>query len=141
MSFQSTKFYSVVSQTCPRCHQGPLFVNKNPYKMENWDKMHADCPVCNLHFEREPGFFQGSMYVSYGLGVALSVAVVMVNFMFGFDPIRYFITNTVALFGLAPLLFRWSRAIYLNVFVAFDPSSQRSKGQSASDSMISHPSA
>jgi hypothetical protein len=34
-----------------------------------------------------------------------------------------------------------SRAIYLNVFVAFDPNAKRSKGQSASDSMISHPGA
>jgi hypothetical protein len=81
------------------------------------------------------------MYVSYGLGVALSVAVVMVNLMIGFDPIRYFITNTVALLGLAPLLFRWSRAIYLNVFVSFDPNAKRPNTQSASDSMISQPGA
>jgi len=141
MSFQATKLYSVATQTCPRCHQGQLFINKNPYKIDNWDKMHADCPVCKIHFEREPGFFQGSMYVSYGLGVALSVAVVMVNFMIGFDPIRYFITNTVALLGLAPLLFRWSRAIYLNIFVSFDPNAKRPNTQSASDSMISQPGA
>jgi hypothetical protein len=123
MSFQSTKLYSVVSQTCPRCHQGPLFVNKNPYKLENWDKMHADCPVCKLHFEREPGFFQGSMYVSYALGVALSVAVVLLNWMVGFNPIAYFISNTLALIVLAPLLFRWSRALYLNIFISYDKKS------------------
>ena len=123
MSFQSTKLYSVVSQTCPRCHQGPLFVNKNPYKMENWDKMHADCPVCKLHFEREPGFFQGSMYVSYALGVALSVGVVLLNWLVGFNPIAYFISNTVALIVLAPLLFRWSRALYLNIFISYDKQS------------------
>ena len=86
--------------------------------------MHADCPVCKLHFEREPGFFQGSMYVSYALGVALSVFIVLVNLVFGFDPVRYFITNTIALLGLAPMLFRWSRAIYLNIFVSFDPKTQ-----------------
>lgn len=141
MAFSSSKLYSVVTQTCPRCHQGSLFINKNPYKFENWDKMHADCPVCNLHFEREPGFFQGSMYVSYGLGVALSVAVVAVNFMFGFDPIRYFITNTVALLGLAPLLFRWSRALYLNIFIAYNKKFKKSKHQSASDSMTVQPGA
>lgn len=86
--------------------------------------MHDDCPVCKLHFEREPGFFQGSMYVSYGLGVALSVLIVLVNFVIGFDPFKYFIINTIALLGLAPMLFRWSRAIYLNIFVSFDPKTQ-----------------
>lgn len=141
MSFQSTKLYSVVSQTCPRCHQGPLFVNKNPYKMENWDKMHADCPVCNLHFEREPGFFQGSMYVSYALGVALSVGVVLLNWILGFDPIVYFISNTVALIVLAPLLFRWSRALYLNIFIKYEKQPNPSKAQRASDSIISQPGA
>jgi hypothetical protein len=85
--------------------------------------MHADCPVCKLHFEREPGFFQGSMYVSYALGVALSVAVVLLNWMVGFNPIAYFISNTLALIVLAPLLFRWSRALYLNIFISYDKKS------------------
>lgn len=32
-------------------------------------EMNATCPVCGHRFEREPGFFQGAMYVSYGLGI------------------------------------------------------------------------
>lgn len=139
MSFQSTKLYSVVAQTCPRCHEGPLFINKNPYKLENWDKMHADCPICKLHYEREPGFFQGSMYVSYALGVALSVVVVLMNLIFGFNPVIYFISNTIALIVLAPLLFRWSRALYLNVFIRYDKQFSTSKTQRSSDSIVSQP--
>ena len=27
--------------------------------------MHPRCPVCNLEFDREPGYFTGAMYVSY----------------------------------------------------------------------------
>jgi len=141
MAFSSSKLYSVVAQTCPRCHQGSLFINKNPYKIENWDKMHADCPVCALHFEREPGFFQGSMYVSYILGVALSVVVVLLNVAIGFDPITYFISNTLALIVLAPLLFRWSRALYSNIFIAYDKKFKNTKHQSASDSIAVQPGA
>lgn len=139
MAFSSTKLYSVVAQTCPRCHQGSLFINKNPYKIENWDKMHADCPVCTLHFEREPGFFQGSMYVSYILGVGLSAGVVLLNLLFGFNPIAYFISNTLALIILAPILFRWSRALYLNLFIAYDERFKKSKHQRASDSITTQP--
>lgn len=117
---KGSKVYSVITQTCPRCQSGPLFINKNPYKIEGWEKMHENCPNCGLHYEREPGFYQGAMYVSYALGVALSVAVVLVNLLFGFNPIIYFITNTLALIGLAPFLFRWARAIYLNIFIKYD---------------------
>ncbi|MEZ5172952.1 MAG: DUF983 domain-containing protein [Bacteroidia bacterium] len=122
MSFRNTKLYSILNGKCPRCHDGDLFINKKAYKLENWDKMHSDCPSCGLHYEMEPGFFQGAMYVSYALGVALSVGVVIVNVLFGFNPIYYFISNTLALLLFAPLLFRWSRGLYLNIFIKYDQS-------------------
>ncbi len=41
--------------------------------------MHDECPSCGLRFNREPGYFLGAMYVSYGLALvaigALSVAL------------------------------------------------------------------
>jgi len=37
--------------------------------------MHDRCPACGLHFNREPGYFLGAMYVSYGLGVGFILAV------------------------------------------------------------------
>ena len=94
MAFKGTKLYSILGQKCPRCQEGPLFINKNPYKLKNWDKMHSDCPVCELHYEREPGFFQGAMYVSYALGVALSVAVLIADILVGFNALEFFIANT-----------------------------------------------
>ena len=33
--------------------------------------MHDRCPQCGLHFDREPGYFLGAMYISYGLGLGL----------------------------------------------------------------------
>lgn len=33
--------------------------------------MHERCPECELKFEREPGYFLGAMYVSYGIGVII----------------------------------------------------------------------
>jgi uncharacterized protein (DUF983 family) len=129
MSFRSTKLYSVISGTCPRCHQGQLFINKNPYKLDGWDKMHADCQVCGLHFEREPGFFQGAMYVSYAFGVALSVGIVSLNLLFGFNPLYYIISNTITLLLLAPILFRWSRSLYLNIFVSYESSKDPGKAK------------
>jgi len=36
--------------------------------------MHDRCPACGLHFDREPGYFLGAMYISYGLGLAIICA-------------------------------------------------------------------
>ena len=33
--------------------------------------MNERCSVCDLKFEREPGYFLGAMYVSYGLGLVI----------------------------------------------------------------------
>lgn len=63
--------------------------------------------------------FQGAMYVSYALGVALSVGVLLVNLLFGFNVIWYFVSNTLALFLMAPFLFRWARALYMNIFISY----------------------
>jgi hypothetical protein len=37
--------------------------------------MYERCPVCDLKFERESGYFLGAMYISYGLGV-INVALI-----------------------------------------------------------------
>jgi uncharacterized protein (DUF983 family) len=34
-------------------------------------RMHDRCPVCDLKFEREPGYFLGARYVSFGLGIVI----------------------------------------------------------------------
>ena len=47
--------------------------------------MHPQCPVCGLRYHREPGYFLGAMYISYGLAVPLMVA--------------FFLAGAVDLFG------------------------------------------
>jgi len=34
-------------------------------------RMHERCPVCDLVFEREPGYFLGALYISYGISTIL----------------------------------------------------------------------
>jgi len=35
--------------------------------------MHADCPHCNLKFEREQGYFVGAIYINYAATIAVAV--------------------------------------------------------------------
>jgi uncharacterized protein DUF983 len=82
--------------------------------------MNATCPVCGHRFEREPGFFQGAMFVSYGIGTAyLGVLAIVAN---GFLVPRIGVVATagciivVHLAGI-PALFRYSRVIWAHLNV------------------------
>jgi uncharacterized protein (DUF983 family) len=59
-----------------------MYLDKNPYNLGNIYKMHENCTHCGQRYKIEPSFFYGAMYVSYGLGVAVSIAAFIVAFVF-----------------------------------------------------------
>jgi uncharacterized protein (DUF983 family) len=58
---------SIFGQRCPRCRSAKIFRSSIYW---GFPEMHDCCPTCGLHFNREPGYFLGAMYISYGLGLA-----------------------------------------------------------------------
>jgi hypothetical protein len=80
-----------------------------------------NCPVCGLHYESEPGFFQGAMYVGYGFSVATVIACGIAVYVLGRNPEAwvYIVTTVVATLLLAPLNFRYSRVLMLYLFGGF----------------------
>jgi uncharacterized protein (DUF983 family) len=113
--------YSVFKNKCPQCQEGDFFKNTNPYHLGEFTKMHDNCPKCELKYELEPGFFYGSMYVSYAfqiawfvtLWIATSVVVPDINKMTQF----LFIASCLLVFY--PLNYRLSRLLYTNFFVHY----------------------
>ena len=102
---KGTKLYSILTGTCPRCHEESMYVNKNPYALGDLFKMHERCSHCGLKYKIEPSFFYGSMYVSYGVGVAFAVATfVIANLFIGLDLINTFIAIVLTLVVLCRLL-------------------------------------
>lgn len=118
---KGTKLYSIIRMKCPKCHQGKFFEG-HPYKFSTMGKVKEKCPVCNLKYSIEPGFFQGSYYVSYGLGVALSVAVLVLKLLFlaNLTYIQTIILMVSVLILLSPLLYALSKIIYINFFVSYN---------------------
>jgi len=57
---------SALKEKCPHCRQGEVF-KKN--KLFQIPVMNRECSVCSYHFDREPGYFIGAMYLSYGLAI------------------------------------------------------------------------
>ena len=118
---KGSKLNSILTGTCPRCQEESMYVDKNPYKISTIYKMHDECSHCHLHYQIEPSFFYGAMYVSYGLTVAIGVATfIIMKVVIGFDLFYSFIAIIVALIALMPVTARLSRNIYINIFVHFD---------------------
>jgi len=83
--------------------------------------MHENCSQCGLHYQIEPSFFYGAMYVSYGLTVAIGVATfILAKVIIGLSLLYSFVAIILALIALMPITARLSRNIYINMFVHFD---------------------
>ena len=118
---KGTKLNSILTGTCPRCQEESMYVDQNPYNLKNIYTMHEDCSRCGLHYQIEPSFFYGAMYVSYGLTVAVGVAAFVISKVFiGLALTQSFIAIILTLIVLMPITARLARNIYINMFVSFD---------------------
>lgn len=119
---KGSKLYSILNFRCPRCQEGAVFEEKNPYKFGSLFKMHENCSHCELRYEVEPSFFYGAMYVSYGYSVALFVATYIIMNLIYEPPIEHIIAAlALVVLVLSPLVLRLSRITWLNLFVKYNP--------------------
>lgn len=117
---KGTKMYSIVNFKCPQCHEGDFFVAA-PYNLKHTGKVKENCSECGLKYAKEPGFFFGAMYVSYGFGVALFVATVVVYYLI-FKQID--VWNMLIIMGVlsvltAPINYSLSKIIWANLFIKY----------------------
>ncbi len=117
------KLYSILFGACPKCHQESMYVNKNPYAISEVLKMHDHCSHCKTKYQMEPSFFYGSMYVSYGVGIAFSVTAFIISYVIlGFSETVGFISIVGTLLVFFPIIMRLSRNIWINIFMKYDKS-------------------
>ena len=91
--------------------------------MRNFDKMYSACKVCGLKYDIEPGFYTGAMFVSYAFSVAITIVVGFFLFIVFDDPDIYIYVTAIltTIILLFPVLFRYSRVIYLHLFGGIVP--------------------
>lgn len=125
---KGSKLYSIFKFKCPRCQEGKFFIS-HPYDLKNAGNLHEHCNKCDLKYEMEPGFYQGAMYVSYALGVALFVTLwVSFNLFFPWMSTGLQVTIVaVSSIVLTPLMYALSKIIWANFFISYDKSSLDSK--------------
>ena len=87
--------------------------------------MPEHCAVCGQKMEIEPGFYYGTGYVSYGLSVGLFFFnLVWYWLIFGIsykdNSIFYYLITSIAIvIALQPWIMRYSRVLYLYMFVRY----------------------
>jgi len=90
--------------------------------------MNERCPVCGQRTELEVGFYYGTSYVSYALGVVLSALTFILWWVFiGFSlkeddyNIYYWLAvNAVLMIVLQPVFMRLSRSLWRSWFLRHD---------------------
>ena len=118
---------STLGCRCPRCREGKLFQNPVSISMKKNMLMNKECPVCGQPTEIEVGFYYGTSYVSYVIGVALSIASLVIWWVIiglSTEDNRFFFWlgfNSILLIALQPWLMRLSRSFWISWFVKYDP--------------------
>lgn len=100
---------------CPRCRRGKVF--------RGLVTMHERCAECGHSFEREPGYFVGAMYVSYALAVPIYAGLALAVHLLrpAWSETRFLAAALALFLPLAPLLFRYSRVLWMHLDWAIDP--------------------
>lgn len=115
------KLYSILTGSCPKCHEESMYRSKNLYNPSETIKLNTKCSHCGLHYDIEPSFFYGSMYVSYGLGVLIGVLIFLIcYFIFKTNLKTCFVTILISLTILMPFIMRLARNVWINIFIKFD---------------------
>jgi uncharacterized protein (DUF983 family) len=96
---------ALLLQRCPRCGRGPIFGSLL--------RMNDDCPLCDLHFEREPGYFLGAMYFSYFMTTLVLSAVFWGAYLQGWTVGWSAGLAVAVLMPLVPTIFRYSRVMWI----------------------------
>lgn len=123
---KGTKLYSILFNKCPRCHEGGFMEEKNIFKLRKSFKMNEKCSKCGLKYMMEPSFYYGAMYVTYGLTVGVSIVTfIIATLVFNLSLLESFIPIVIILILTAPISLRFSRIIWVNIFVNYDSNSKK----------------
>lgn len=118
---KGSKLYSVLFNKCPRCHEGNFMEENNIFKFKKAFKMNKTCSHCGLKYMMEPSFYYGAMYVTYALTVGISIITfIIATLIFKLSLLESFIPIVVVLILSSPFTLRFSRIIWINIFVHFD---------------------
>ena len=79
--------------------------------------MYEHCSVCGAGFVPEPGFYFGSMFITYAFNVMLVIVIGLLMYYFtNLSETVELIVIALAAVAVTPFSFRWSRILWLYWF-------------------------
>ncbi|MFN5984538.1 MAG: DUF983 domain-containing protein [Fluviicola sp.] len=107
---------NVFMDKCPHCSQGLVFQKSTGiFKMP---QMNEKCEKCDYRFDREPGYFLGAMYISYGFAVLQSIIafVLCATFFPQLSTFWQVMIIVLVLLLFAKKNYKISRILYIHIF-------------------------
>lgn len=105
----------ILSGKCPKCKEGAIFAKPGNIFLLKEPKMNTCCSSCGYRFEKEPGYFIGSLYISYGLTVLEMLSLFLISYYF--LPIyTILIEILIALILMSLINFRYARIFWIWLF-------------------------
>lgn len=107
---------SIYKEKCPHCGKGHVF--ERGLSAFRIPVMEDRCSKCDYRFEREPGYFIGAMYLSYGLAIFQGILGFLVcNTLFPGLGIEWIVVAVILpMLLMAKKNFKWSRILYIHIF-------------------------
>jgi uncharacterized protein (DUF983 family) len=103
----SQKWLALWRMRCPRCCDGKIY--------RRGMQINPRCPVCNLLFEREPGYFMGALYISYALAIIfLLLGMWIFSMLLPALDLGWIVLISAACFvPFVPIVTRYARVIWI----------------------------
>lgn len=104
---------NIKQEKCPSCRKESVFKTKGNVFLFKMPIMKEKCSNCGRRFEKEPGYFTGAMYISYGLCI---IEMIIALILFEFVDIHYnylIVLLSLTVILLWPFNFRMSRIIWM----------------------------
>ena len=101
---------------CPRCGGSGIF--------RTFGELHPRCPTCGLRFEREQGYWVGSMIINTVVTFGLLLAVLVGGMVILWPDVPWtpLFVATVLVAGLTPVLFHpRSRTVWMAIEMSYHP--------------------
>ena len=107
------RLFAILTQRCPVCLTGPIF--------RSFLEGHKQCPHCGVRYEREHGFYLNSMLIAYTLGFLIVLPSAFYLFWIDASIPFFSVAIIIETILLWPLIFRYSRVIWMHVDQMLDP--------------------
>ena len=107
---------NILHEKCPNCGQSDVF--KKDAVIFKMPVMNEKCANCLYKFDREPGYFIGALYISYGIAVFFGILTFLL-FYFSFPTLPLVFTPiaiVAVLLLIAKKNYKISRIIYIHIF-------------------------